>query len=197
MRFVFGPIPPSQTVDANGDQWIPMTSSNEVWYWRYLAIAGLLVSMVAAFLALQQAAFASDVKPWRIVAVVALTPFLIPLHEFAHCVGYFVPLRSPSLITGICLARGTWYVVYDSPLPRWRVLSMLVAPFALLAIAPCLAFAFLTGSNAWLMGYLVLIQTGLCIGDLITLIRIYVNVPAGCLVHNRGWTTCWRVPELS
>lgn len=198
MRFVFGPIPQSSTVDASGDQWTPMTSTNDIKSWRYATVVMMLALMVAAFLALQQAAFTPDINPWRLVAVLALSPLLIPLHECAHCIGYFVSFRSQNLITGICPTLGAWYVIYDAPLPRWRVLVMLISPLVLLSIFPCIAIANLDSMNAWLLAFLILFHSGLCIGDMVTFVRIYTNVPAGSIVHNRGWTTCWtRQPEAA
>ena len=172
-----------------------MRSTREIPSWRYASLALMLASMIVAFLALQQAAFADDVQPWRLVTVVALSPLLIPLHEMAHCLGYFVSLRSPNLITGLCPSTGAWYVVYDVPLPRWRVLVMLVSPFVLLAVIPCLAFPVINGTNAWLLAFVLLFQAGLCVGDLLTSLRIYLNVPSGAIVHNHEWTTCWATPD--
>ena len=196
MRFVLGPIPPSETIDALASGWLPMTSSNELRWVRVVSIAGMLLLLVAGFLSLQRAAFAPDMNPWFLVGVIASTALLIPLHELFHCIGYLVSLRSRNLITGIWLAGGTWYVVYDSPLPRWRVLLMLATPLICLSFLPCLSFPFVSGSNRWVLTYVVLIQAGLCVGDMITFIRICRIIPRGSLVHNCGWTTCWTQPPV-
>ncbi len=196
MRFALGPIPPSETIDALASGWSPMPSSNELRWVRVTSVVGMLLLLVAGFLSLQRAASAPDVDPWFLVCVIASTALLIPLHELFHCLGYFVRLRSRKLIVGIWPVRGTWYVVYDSPLPRRRVLFMLVAPLLFLSIFPCLAFPFVTGSNAWTLAYVVLVQAALCVGDIITFIRICRIIPTGSLVHNCGWTTCWTKPAV-
>ncbi|QDU40809.1 hypothetical protein Mal4_51690 [Maioricimonas rarisocia] len=194
MRFVLGPIPPSETIGAIASGWTPMTSSNELRWVRVTSVTGMLMLLVAGFLALQQAASLPDVAPWYLVGVIASTLFLVPLHELLHCLGYLVPLRSRALVTGIWLSTGTWYVVYDSPLPRWRVLVMLAAPFVCLSVFPCIVYPFVSGSNAWTVTFLVLVHGALCVGDIITFARICTNIPAGSLVHNCGWTTCWYTP---
>ncbi|MCA9071561.1 MAG: DUF3267 domain-containing protein [Planctomycetaceae bacterium] len=191
MRFVLGPIPPSETFAARALDWTPMISSNELRWANVTSVVGLLLFLVAGCLCLQRAAFSPDVEPWLLVGAIVLTAVLIPLHEFFHCLGYLVPLHSRKLITGIWLARGIWYVVYDSPLPRGRVLLMLAAPFLFLSCLPCLAFPFLSGSRSWLLGYVVLMHVALCVGDAITFFRIGVTIPKGALIQNCGWKTYW------
>ena len=190
MRFVLGPIPVSDAVPSG---WTPIQSSNELRWARVASVAGMLLLLIAGFLSLQQAAFASDAQPWLLVGVIASTILLIPLHEFFHCLGYWVSFRSRKLVTGIGPSSGVWYVVYDAPLPRWRVLTMLVAPLVSLSILPCLAFSFVTGSIAWSLAYLVLTQAGLCVGDMITFVRIWNHAPRNSLIHNHGWTTYWKM----
>ena len=109
LRFVIGPIPPSETLDPKDSGWTPMVSSHELPWARFLSLAGMLLLLVAGFLALQQAALADDVNPWLLVSVIAATLLLVPCHELSHCIGYFVPIRSRRLVTGICPELGAWY----------------------------------------------------------------------------------------
>ena len=195
MRFVLGPIPPSETIDAAASGWTAMTSSFELRWVRITSVASMLALLIVGFFALQRAAYAQDLIPWFLVGVIASTLLLVPLHEFCHCLGYLVPLRSRKLITGLWPALGAFYVVYDSPLPRWRVLLMLAAPVVCLSVLPCMIYPFVTGSNAWALTFLVFVHASLCVGDTITFIRICVNIPPGSLVHNCGWTTYWTKPS--
>src|SRR5690606_1337519 len=57
---------------------------------------------------------------------------ITPVHELIHAIAYPGGLRSQRLVMGVWLRRGLAYVVYDAPLPRNRVLIMLLAPFVTL-----------------------------------------------------------------
>ena len=96
-----------------------------------------MISCIAAWcVCLQWAARTPEMDPWALIAILVTPAFFIPIHELLHCVGYRVPLRSRHLVTGIWRERGVWYVVYDAPLPRKRVLWMLIAPLLGFAVWP-------------------------------------------------------------
>ena len=130
--------------------------------------------------------------PTGIFLLVLLLPaLLIPTHELMHVAGYLVNPRSPLLITGIWPTHGLWYVIYDRPLPRWRVQLMLVTPFLALSVMPALVALLAPTGWRWAVLYLVAMHSALCVGDLLTMGRIWRHVPRGAWLHNQQWTTYW------
>jgi Putative zincin peptidase len=192
MRFVLGPIPPSETFDAKAAGWTPMVSSADLPLTKVISLVGMIGFILAGYWCLPQVIISMEMSSRLKIAALAAIPFflMIPLHEFCHCLGYLVPLTSRSLISGMWLRQG-FYIAYDSPLQKIRVLLMLAAPFALLSILPAFTILFLSPAYFWVCSYIVLIHAALCVGDAVTFYRILVNVPRGGWVHNCGWTTCW------
>lgn len=193
MRFVFGPIPKSETFDPMEAGWNRLVSSTDVAWTNVIVPVGMISCIAAGCVCLRWAARTPEMDPWTLIAVLVTPAFFIPIHELLHCVGYRVPLRSRRLVTGIWLERGVWYVVYDAPLPRNRVLWMLIAPLLGLSVVPLLAvLTFSPSGYSRAGGYLVLMHAAMCVGDVISFLRILWNIPATAEVHNSGWTTCWR-----
>ncbi|MFO0914063.1 MAG: DUF3267 domain-containing protein [Pirellulales bacterium] len=158
------------------------------------AALGIIPCLVAAGLMIRRAAV--ELPPAVTLTFLLLPALLLPLHELAHAIGYGVGLRNRDLISGIWPAHGIWYVLYDGPLPRSRVLSMLVAPLLLIS-GPLFAAAVLSpGPYRDGLRYLAWMHTSLCVGDLLTAWRIVRQVPRTGWIHNRGWDTYWSVaPE--
>ncbi len=199
MRFILGPIPPSEAFDAKEAGWTPMVSSTELPFAKAISLFGVIGFVLAAYWCLPQVIVSMEMSSRLMIAALGAFPFflMIPLHEICHCLGYLVPLTSRSLISGIWLRHGV-YVVYDAPLQRKRVLLMLAAPFVLLTVLPALTIPFLPPAYSWAFSYIALIHAVLCVGDAVTFFRILVNVPRDGWVHNSGWTTCWSMmsPEF-
>lgn len=104
-----------------------MVSSKDLPWANAAALLGLIVFVLAGYWCLPQVIVSMEISSKWMVAVIIVLPLflLLPLHELCHCLGYIVPLSSRSLISGIWLRHGVWYVVYDAPLQRKRVLLML------------------------------------------------------------------------
>lgn len=177
-----------------------MVSSKDLPWANAAALSGLIALLLAGFWCLPQVIVSMEISSkWMVAVVIGLPLFLLlPLHELCHCLGYLVPLSSRSLISGLWLRHGVWYVVYDAPLQRERVLLSLAAPFLLLSILPAFTIPFLSTAYVWACSYIVLIHAALCVGDAVTFFRVLANVPRRGWVHNCGWTTCWSSmpPEL-
>lgn len=188
MRFIWGPIPPSKCFDPETADWC-LLRSPPVERAVLQAAFGMAPCLMAAGLALQRAADGLTVTAFLIFLL--LPAVLVPVHELVHLVGYLVNPRSPHLLTGIWLAHGIWYVVYDTPLPRGRVLLMLAAPFVALSVPLGLVAAVKGGSYGWGLAYLALMHAALCVGDFASLLRVVKQVPPGGFVHNNGWGTYW------
>jgi hypothetical protein len=155
MKFFLGPIPRSTTFDPEAAGWTPLLSppSERI---VVLAMAGMIPWFLLAGKALEAAA--DLLLPQPLLAIAASTLLLLPVHEAVHALAYGQRLSSPHLWTGIWLQRGLWYVLYDRPLPRNRVLFMLVAPALYLSLLPLLALPFLPLGMRYGVLYLICIR---------------------------------------
>jgi hypothetical protein len=116
---------------------------------------------------------------------------MVPVHELIHALAYCQGIRSRHLIVGFWPSRGLCYAIYDSPVPRRRVLGMVVAPFLALSVLPLLCLPWLQGTAGGLVLTFSLLHAGMCGGDLIVFLRLVSQVPRKALVHNNGWQTYW------
>jgi len=119
---------------------------------------------------------------------------MVPVHELIHALAYCQGIRSRHLIVGFWPSRGVCYAIYDSPMPRNRVLGMVVAPLLALSILPLLCLPCLHGVAWQLVLAFCLLHAGMCGGDLIVFWQMLSQVPREALVHNNGWQTYWSVP---
>ena len=135
MRFVWGAIPPSETFQPTAAGWTRLSRNNSDTF-VVIASALAMAPLMAGLLVLFSDGGASILRFREELAAFAIfisaLLLLVPVHEFIHALAYRVPLGSRRLITGIWLSRAMWYVLYDAPLERSRVLLMLCAPFAVL-----------------------------------------------------------------
>lgn len=195
MRFIHGPIPPSQTFDPVAAGWTPLRESNSGRF-AMAALLGMLPFLLGATALFLHAApvwrpfFREHL--WSLPALLIVLLALVPAHEFIHALAYGCGLRSPNLLVGFWPARGLAYVLCDTPLPRRRVLLMLAAPFVVLTVLPLLAIFFLPGPGVWLVAFFAVLHAAFCTGDAITFQRLWTQSPARALIHNQGWTTYWR-----
>lgn len=194
MRFVWGPIPPSRVLNPQEEQWTPL---RELGAGRLALVASLLglPFFVAAVIMLRSMSgqLRGLVETQPLAGVACLLAFLamMPVHELIHGLGYGPDIRSPHLIIGAWPSRGICYAIYDSPLPRTRVLRTLVAPFLVLSLLPLVCLPWLEGS-AWGLGLVFsLLHAAMSAGDFIVLWSLVSQVPRNALVHNNGWQTYW------
>jgi hypothetical protein len=131
---------------------------------------------------------------WSLPSLLVLLLALVPAHEFIHALAYGCGLRSPNLLVGYWPQRGLAYVLYDTPLPRRRVLIMLAAPFVVLTVLPLLATILLSGPWLWLVTFFAVLHAAFCTGDAVTFLRLVSQAPASALIHNQGWATYWGYP---
>lgn len=194
MRFVCGPIPASRVLDPQVGGWTPLRESGGA----RLAVVAVLVGLpfvVAAVILLDnmrnkvRELFAA--QPLVGGAYLLALLLLVPVHEWIHALAYGQGIRSPHLIIGFWPSRGLCYAIYDSPMPRRRVLGMVVAPFLTLSALPLLCLPWLQGGAWALVLTFSLLHAGMCGGDLIVFLRLLCQVPGNALVHNNGWQTYW------
>ena len=197
MKMVLGPIPTSRTLRPVVGIWTPLSNSDSASF-TALATSLAMVPVVIGLLVLfsDNAAtilrFREDKVHFGVF--VACLVMLVPMHELIHAVAYFKPLRSPQMVVGVWPRRCMCYVVYDEPLPRFRVLLMSISPFLILTCVPALVLFWIDPPFRSAVAFVVLVHTSLCAGDALVVWRLLAQVPPGALVHNDGWTTYWKLP---
>ena len=200
MRFVWGPIPPGRVLNPQKEHWTPL---RELGAGR-LAVVGSLLGLpffIAAVIVLRSmnGQLGGLVKTQPLVGGACLLAFLamMPVHELIHGLAHGQGIRSPHLIIGAWPSRGLCYAIYDSPLPRNRVLGMVVAPFLVLSILPLVCMPWLQGAAWGLVLIFSLLHAAMCGGDFIVFWRLVSQVPRNALVHNNGWQTFWSAQPAS
>ena len=193
MRFVLGPIPASRVLGPEDEGWAPLREpSSGVFVTKVLLLSVPL--LVAAYVMLREIKGFLRAQPSALVAILAFFALMIPVHETIHALVYPGGVRSRHLVMGAWLRRGLCYVVYDSPVSRNRILTVLCAPF--IAVSSVLAVAAVFVPFEWcLLAILaILVHTAVCVGDFATIMRLIKQVPRNALVQNDGWKTFWKSP---
>jgi hypothetical protein len=126
-----------------------------------------------------------------LLAAVVMTP----VHELIHALAYRQGILSPHLILGFWPSRVFPYAIFDSPLPRRRVLVMVITPFLVLSLLPLSCLPWLEGAARNLVLAFCSLHTALCAGDAIVFWLLVSQVPRKALVHNNGWQTYWHMPK--
>ena len=191
MRLVLGPIPPSRVLSPQNEGWTPLREPTS----RVFVIQVLLLSLpflVAAFAILPGLKGHVRTQPLVLSALVSCFVLMIPVHEAIHALMYPGGLRSKNLVMGAWMRRGLFYVIYDSPVSRNRMLIMLCAPLIVLSSLLAAVAVFAPSEWRFIAILTLLVHTAVCTGDFATFVRLTTQVPKFSLVHNDGWTTYWK-----
>ena len=131
MKFVSGPIPSSSDLRVADATWTPLREPTPgVFVAQVLLLAVPLLGLALGVLSALRGHL--HAHPTATIVLVFAFVLITPVHELIHAFAYPGGLRSQRLVMGVWLRRGLAYVVYDAPLPRNRVLIMLLAPFVTL-----------------------------------------------------------------
>ena len=190
MRVVLGPIPTSRVLSPKEEGWTPLREPNS----NIFVIQALLLSLPFLALALGELPELEGYMhtyPFAVYTMLSCFVLMTPLHEAIHAAAYPSGLASRHLVVGAWMRRGMCYVVYDSPLPRNRILVVLAAPFVVLSLL--LAVVASVAPPVWRPIALLLlsVHTAVCSGDFLTFVRVIKQVPKNAFVHNDGWATYW------
>jgi hypothetical protein len=85
------------------------------------------------------------------------------------------------------------YAIFDSPMPRNRVLLVSAAPFLFVSVIPAFLLALLDSPQRTLVLIVLLAHTALCAGDFMVFVNILRQVPSRAWLHNKGWNTYWKL----
>ncbi len=190
MIFTFGKIPPSKLLDTKQGGWTPLREPRSVVF--VIQVLLLSIPFLVPAVAILPEIKGLRNEPFGILVLLLFFLLITPIHEMIHASVYPGGVFSKHLIMGAWMSRGLCYVVYDSPLSRNRILVMLSAPFIILSTLLMTVICFAT--PIWrLVGVLfLLVHTAMCIGDVITFVRLIKQAPVDSLIHNNGWTTYWK-----
>ena len=197
MRFVCGPIPPSRVLNPQAEGWTPLRE----WGAGRLAVFALLLGLPFLLAALnllvtlygQNGPVRGLLRTQPLLGGGYLLALLamVPVHELIHGLAYGQGIGSPHLIVGVLAEPGPLLAIYDSPMPRNRVLGVLAAPFLTLSLLPLLCLPWLEGTAWSLVLAYSLLHAAICGGDLIVFLRLVSQVPRMASIHNNGWQTYW------
>ena len=194
MRLVYGPIPPSRVLNPLAAGWTPLREWTPGRLSVIATLAALPIVSAAVMLLLDHRAEMREdfrTRPLAGGMFVAALVLMVPIHELMHALAYGRGVRTPHLILGVWPSRGLCCALYDSPVPRDRVLVMLAAPLVVLSVLPLVCLPWLDDSMRLLVVTFCMFHAGTCGGDLIVFSRFISQIPRMAVVHNYGWQTFW------
>lgn len=193
MKFIFGKIPENNEFDPHVQGWLAIKEP-PVWAIQLLSLPIAVVAMLvlcwlwSGIISLEQ--FDIPVNLWLIVWIVAA----IIVHELVHAVfhpGYGI---GPKTLMGFWPVMGIFYAHYDGPISKWRFITILLAPFAILSIVPLLFCAmFQCQSN--ILFAISEFNALLSCCDLLGSIFIFCQIPSNAITQNKGWNTYYKTNE--
>ena len=131
-----------------------------------------------------------------LVGVIAFFCSLIIVHELAHLAFYPGCGLTSKSVFGVWPSRLMPYADHQGPMPCWRMLLVVVAPFTLLTVVP-LALAHWTGRGSVLWAVMSTINAGCCGGDALLFSLLVRHVPVRAVIRNKGWDTWWQISQQS
>lgn len=191
-RFRFGPIPEDPEFHPEEEDWRPLKEPSP-------GIMQLMAVPIALIVVLGLAVAWGNVAPFSIVvrdlasfgAVLLTLVVMIPVHEAIHALCHPHHGRSSATWLGFWPAKGLFYAFYDAEMSRGRSLLIGAAPFLVLSVLPLAVCAILAQAPGLVV--LASLWNGLgASGDILGLILVGLQVPAGSVLRNRGWRTWWR-----
>ena len=194
LRFVLGPIPDSQVLDAATEGWNKLREPRSGTLVVILTAITLVLS-IPVILLLHEMRGILRAEPLMFTVLIIFVVLVIPVHELAHAVVYPGSLRSSRLVVGFWPKRFLPYVVYDYPLPKRRVLWMLMTPLIALSVIPAVLLPLFGGPWIRFVSALLLTHVLACSGDIFYVALIASQVPKGGYIHNKGWSTRWTTIE--
>jgi hypothetical protein len=205
MKFRYGPIPEDDEFHPNAQGWSSIREPNPLIMVVLTFPFGILL-MVASIYAISktweggpQALMAevleqSGPDPFLVFLIVVVIS--IPVHELIHLFVHPQSGRSNQSILGLWLSRGMFYAHYEGAVSRNRFLSILAAPYLVLAWVPVIVLA-LVGNSVPIvyaeMLILVALTNGILpAGDVLGFFLLLFQVPASACVKNKGWRSYWK-----
>ena len=205
MRFRYGSIPEDDVFDPEVQGWSDLREPSPLMV-NVLAIPiGILLLIVTGYAIsiawpggiqaiIQGVLEQSSMNPFLVSLVVVLIS--LPAHELVHLFVHPEFGRSDKSIFGLWLSRGIFYAHYDGAVTRNRFLSILAAPYLVLAWPPVIVIA-LFGISLPIEYVVILVLVAMvnCVlpaGDVLGFSLLVSQVPSSACVKNKGWKSYWK-----
>jgi hypothetical protein len=209
MRFRYGPIPEDEGFHPEAQGWSGIREPGPLMV-NVLAIPAAILLLAATTFAIslawegglqaiiQEILEQSGPDPFLVsLGVLAIS---IPVHELVHL--FTQPqfgLLNKSVF-GLWLSRGMFYAHYEGAVSRNRFLSILAAPYLVLAWLPVIILALIGTSvpieYVEILLFMALINSALPAGDVIGFFLLASQVPSSARVKNKGWKSYWKQESL-
>ena len=205
MRFRYGPIPEDDVFDPEAQGWSDLREPSPLIV-NILAIpvAILLISATGYAISLawpggfqaimEEVLEQSSINPFLVSLVIVLIS--IPVHELVHLIIHPEFGRSNKSVFGLWLSRGMFYAHYEGAVTRNRFLSILAAPYLVLAWLPVIVIAIFGTSvpieYVVILVLMALINCALPAGDMLGFFLLMSQVPSTACVKNKGWKSYWK-----
>lgn len=205
MRFQYGPIPENDIFQPEAQGWSGIREPGPLML-NILAFPVSILLMVATIYTIsrvwegglqaiiQEVLEQSGPDPFLVFLVVLVIS--IPVHELVHLFIHPQLGRSKKSILGFWLSRGMFYAHYDGAVSRNRFLSILAAPYLLLAWPPVIILALIGASvpieYVQILVLVALVNSVLPSGDVLGFFLVVSQVPASACVKNKGWKSYWK-----
>ena len=194
MRFKVGPIPASPEFPAIGGGWLPLREPS-LWVAQLSAVpmaVAIVFGFVWAWAFVGGSGWARVAMPTVFELIVPVLIVAVPFHEFVHALFHPRLGLTDATTLGIWPRKVVLYAHYEGELSRRRFVLMLVAPFALLSVAPYLLCAALSVAPPLVVALTIANGAAACV-DLLGAALVAFQLPRGSVVRNNGDRTWWRV----
>ncbi len=206
MRYRYGPIPEDDVFHPEDQGWSDLREPGPLLL-NILAIPTSILLIVVTIYAIslaweggplaivQEVLEQSGPNPFLVFLIVLIIS--IPLHELVHLLTHPQFGRSNKSIFGLWLSRGMFYAHYEGAVSRNRFLSILAAPYLVLAWSPVIILALISISvpivYVEILVMLALVNSVLPAWDVLGFFLLVSQVPSSACVKNKGWKSYWKL----
>lgn len=208
MRFRYGPIPEDDVFHPEAQGWSDLHEPGPLIFTILAIPAGILLmgaTIYAISLAweggplaiIQEVLEQSGPNPFLVFLIVLVIS--IPIHELVHLFTHPQFGRSNKSVFGLWLSRGMFYAHYEGAVSRNRFLSILAAPYLVLAWPPVIILALIGISVSIvyveILVLVALVNSVLPAGDVLGFFLMVSQVPSSACVKNKGWKSYWKLGD--
>lgn len=192
MKLNLGPIPTNPHFAPVSTGWRQLREPSP-WVFQLLAVpvaVATFLLLLMAWMTLVNEPLRSADLPRALLTAGPLFIAVVPVHESIHALCHPGWGRSRASICGFWPAKLMFYAHYDDVVSRNRFLGILLAPLAILSVAPLLVSSLL-GASHWLVVTATLVHGLAACGDLTGALLVMYQIPGTAMVRNLGYYTWW------
>ncbi len=192
MKLHIGPPPHNPNFSPEKDDWRKFKEPGAILMQVLALPIGLILAGFVAYTWLKLAPTQPSLNSLNLLLLFIL---LIPIHEFIHLLVHPKAGWTKSSIAGVWPSRLLFYAHFIDPLPRNRLLAILIAPLIVLSMLPFLVCISLSVDSSTLFLFSVLNAVCAC-GDVFACLLILFQVPSRSQICNQGYWSYWK-PDSS